>query len=231
MDRAREKHIQHLSGKVRAVREEEVEMCPVGSAVQPLHEPSILRGRRVKVDTDYPPTIGRAQELNPGVVRRIMREPPGMVCPILRSQKFQVSDTRRLRNLTGRIYGEQVGSWRHRYPIISIYSLVSTYDCPILARATPAYMDVVIRAQILDHQCSVPRRTHMAQKVDRCFNEQVHIRIQSHSRQKQKAEKNATNRGCGRTTQFESAEGDAKAANTEGFEHFSDSNPEFHLRR
>lgn len=159
-----------------------------------------------------------------------MRETSGMICPILRPQKCDVGDTRRLWNLTKRIYGEQVGSWRHRHPIISIYSLVSTYDCSVLAGSTPSYMNVVIRAQILDHQCSVPRRTHMAQKVDRGFNEQVYIRIQSHSRQKQKAEKNTTNRPRGRTTQFESAKGDAKAANTGLFEHFSDSNLEFHLR-
>ena len=57
MHRSREENIQHLSGEVRAVREEEIEVCQVRTIVQPFHEPLILSSARLHMNANNLATV------------------------------------------------------------------------------------------------------------------------------------------------------------------------------
>src|ERR1700735_4649196 len=67
MDCTWEEYVQHLPGEICPVREEEVEIRSLTSAIQPLHQPLVLRWRRVYMNANDPPAIGPAQKLNPAV--------------------------------------------------------------------------------------------------------------------------------------------------------------------
>jgi hypothetical protein len=109
------------------------------------------------VNADDPAAIGRSEELNPTVIWRIAFEASCMICPILYAQVIDLSTSGCFRNLIGGIYGKQIRPWRHRYPVISVDSLVSAKDCPVFVRSAPTHMDVVIGAQTIDEQRRVTR--------------------------------------------------------------------------